>query len=92
MRYDALPTGTVFGSLGEQGPYRENYTLGMKTSLRVHSLMVERRSPKPSAEVRFLVGPQQQENLVCTRFSALRESEPCRLSDGETGSRALSIL
>ena len=40
--------------------------------------MVERRSPKPSVEVRFLVGPHKTQNSTCVEFCALRETEPCR--------------
>jgi hypothetical protein len=36
--------------------------------VRAYSLMVERRIPNPSAEVRFLVGPLDSLNY-CTKFS-----------------------
>ena len=39
--------------------------------------MVERRSPKPTAEVRFLVGPQTRKTWSAPGFSRLREAELC---------------
>ncbi len=53
--------------------------------------MVERRSPKPSVEVRFLVGPQTRKIWSAPDFFGLREAERC-FTFRKTASRGRGIF